>query len=177
MSVSLEKIDMLMERANISYKEAKDALERFNGDMVEALIYLESNEKTAPKMGPANDNRHHHQRRHENRYEQRQRRQDNARDFGEDLKKFFKKVHETRFIIGRKGRKAVDIPMTIAALMIILTLPVSIFLLILPYLFGYQILILNPNGKKMTFDQFRSSETPHEPTQPQEDKPSEDRMA
>lgn len=46
MSISLEKIDELRTRANISYREAREILEKTDGDIVEALIYLEENEKS-----------------------------------------------------------------------------------------------------------------------------------
>jgi len=45
MSVNLEQIEALRERANVSYGEAKEALEVCDGDLVEALIYLEKNNK------------------------------------------------------------------------------------------------------------------------------------
>jgi NACalpha-BTF3-like transcription factor len=45
MAVSLELIEILRERANISYEEAKEALEKCNNDVVEALIYLEKQDK------------------------------------------------------------------------------------------------------------------------------------
>ena len=35
-----EKVDMLRERANVSYEEAKNALEKSNGDVLEAMILL-----------------------------------------------------------------------------------------------------------------------------------------
>ena len=41
METTLEKIDEVRKRANVSYGEAKEALESCNGDVVEALIYLE----------------------------------------------------------------------------------------------------------------------------------------
>ena len=46
MAVKLELIDELRKRANVSYEDAKDALEKCNGDIVEALIYLEKQNKT-----------------------------------------------------------------------------------------------------------------------------------
>lgn len=46
MNISLEKIDELRERTQLSYKEAKEVLEKFDGDVVEALIYLEDENKT-----------------------------------------------------------------------------------------------------------------------------------
>ncbi|MCL1805079.1 MAG: DUF4342 domain-containing protein [Clostridiales bacterium] len=37
----LEKIDVLRKRLNVTYGEAKEALEQCGGDLVEALVYLE----------------------------------------------------------------------------------------------------------------------------------------
>ncbi|KNF09337.1 hypothetical protein CLPU_3c01150 [Gottschalkia purinilytica] len=41
MEISLEKIDMIRERTGVSYKTAKEVLEKHNGDVVEALVELE----------------------------------------------------------------------------------------------------------------------------------------
>ncbi|WP_346867929.1 MULTISPECIES: DUF4342 domain-containing protein [unclassified Clostridium] len=38
---TLKKINILKERANLSEEEAEDLLERFNGDLIEALIHCE----------------------------------------------------------------------------------------------------------------------------------------
>lgn len=46
MNINLQQIDELRNRANVGYAEAKDALERFNGNIVDALAYLEQNKKT-----------------------------------------------------------------------------------------------------------------------------------
>ena len=43
MEISLEAIDRLRERANITYREARDVLEQTGGDLIEALVYLEEN--------------------------------------------------------------------------------------------------------------------------------------
>jgi hypothetical protein len=43
MQISLEAIDQLRVRANISYREAKELLEKTGGDLIEALVYLEEN--------------------------------------------------------------------------------------------------------------------------------------
>ena len=39
--ITLEKLDLVRERTNMSYKEAKDLLEKCNGDVLEALIAWE----------------------------------------------------------------------------------------------------------------------------------------
>lgn len=41
-TITLEKIDILRERAGVSYREAKEMLEKHNGDVIAALIELES---------------------------------------------------------------------------------------------------------------------------------------
>lgn len=41
----LKLIDKLREKANVSYEEAKTALENSDWDMLDAVLYLEENEK------------------------------------------------------------------------------------------------------------------------------------
>ena len=41
MSIDLERVDAVIERTGVSYKEAKEALDSNNGDVVEAIIFLE----------------------------------------------------------------------------------------------------------------------------------------
>lgn len=45
MEITLEKIDTIRERTGLTYKEAKEALEENNGDVVETLIHLEATHK------------------------------------------------------------------------------------------------------------------------------------
>ena len=154
MSMSLEKIDMLKERANISYKEAKEALEKFDGDLVEALIYLESNEKTTASPQPRHDRDNKDYRDYrEHREERRQKRRERDKDVLDQIKQFISKLHKTSFIVSKKDRKLLDIPLTVALIIILIALPASIFLLILPYVFGYKILVLNEDGSKFNFDE------------------------
>jgi len=41
MDISLEKVDIIRDRTGVSYKEAKEALEAANGNVVDALISIE----------------------------------------------------------------------------------------------------------------------------------------
>jgi hypothetical protein len=43
--VTLEKVDIVRERTEVSYAEAKEALEMCGGNVVDALVYLENNTK------------------------------------------------------------------------------------------------------------------------------------
>ena len=40
--ITLEKVEQIKERTGLSYKEAKEALEKSEGDVLEALIYIEN---------------------------------------------------------------------------------------------------------------------------------------
>lgn len=44
--ITLEKIDMLRQRTGLGYAAAKEILEKNNGNLVDALIYIEQNQKT-----------------------------------------------------------------------------------------------------------------------------------
>ena len=43
--ITLEKVDQVIERSYVTYKEAKEALEASQGDVLEALIYIENERK------------------------------------------------------------------------------------------------------------------------------------
>ncbi|MDI3534416.1 MAG: hypothetical protein PWQ82_781 [Thermosediminibacterales bacterium] len=45
MDITLESIDAVRERTGVSYRRAKEALEKTNGNVVDALILLEESEK------------------------------------------------------------------------------------------------------------------------------------
>ncbi|HBC96038.1 MAG TPA: ubiquitin [Clostridium sp.] len=45
--ITLEKIDIIRERTGVDYTEAKKALEVSEGNVVDALIYIEQNKKSA----------------------------------------------------------------------------------------------------------------------------------
>jgi len=51
MKVTIEKVDKLVERADVSYEVAKEALETANGDLLDAVIILEREGKLGPKAG------------------------------------------------------------------------------------------------------------------------------
>ncbi|MBS5982550.1 DUF4342 domain-containing protein [Clostridium butyricum] len=44
-NITLEQVDVVRERCNVSYAQAKEALEACNGDVLEAIIYIEQNQK------------------------------------------------------------------------------------------------------------------------------------
>lgn len=53
MNIRLEDIDVIRERTNASYTMAYEALEKCNGDVVKAILFLENGEKTVPNFDSA----------------------------------------------------------------------------------------------------------------------------
>ncbi|MGE4484498.1 MAG: ubiquitin [Oscillospiraceae bacterium] len=49
--VTLEQVERLREKANVGFEDAKAALEATDGDILNALIYLEKQGKVAPPAG------------------------------------------------------------------------------------------------------------------------------
>lgn len=45
--ITLEKLDILRQRTGVSYREAKEALERNSGNVIEALVELENTKKSS----------------------------------------------------------------------------------------------------------------------------------
>ena len=52
--ITMEQIDIVKTRANVGYKEAKEILEKFDGDVVEAILYLEEQSKIKSDVKIAN---------------------------------------------------------------------------------------------------------------------------
>lgn len=83
----LEKIDILRARVRISYKEAKEALEKAEGDVIQALINLEEkNRKFNERI------------------------QDRAQELMEQLKEFYEKGKEARLKIKRGDETLFEVP-------------------------------------------------------------------
>lgn len=119
-TITLEQIDLIMQRANVSYAEAKAALEQTNGDILEALLLLEQGEKIKTQKAPV-----HHT--------------------GEKINSFINKLNATSFIMKKGERTFVDVPLSVAIITIILCFHVSVVTLVLSLIFGIKIKIKGEN--------------------------------
>lgn len=139
MSVTLEQIEALRERANVSYAEAKEVLEHCNGDVVEALIMLEGQAKVRARKMDFYDGACK-----------------TSKGFFGSVKKVIKKCNVTKFIIRKGDSTIIDIPVTVLVIMFIVTAPLIIAGLLLAMLTGHKITFARPDGGGMkindTFD-------------------------
>jgi len=121
MEITLEQIDLIRKRANVGYKEAKEALEKTNGNVVEALADLEDAQKVKPECCHGS--------------------------LGKKLRRGIAKLNAISMTISKEGKTIVNVPLSIALIVAIVATPLMIFALILALFTGCQIRFLNKNGQ------------------------------
>lgn len=115
MSISLELIEKLKEKVNISYADAKEALEKCNGDLLEALIYVEKENKI--KADP---------------------RENKSSGFGDTLKRGVKRCNDTRLVISKNDETVLNLSLTIFIILAIVAAPFVFFALLLALFTGHK---------------------------------------
>ncbi|GAB6181927.1 hypothetical protein JCM14036_32460 [Desulfotomaculum defluvii] len=120
MNSNLEHIDELKRRANVSYGDAKEALEHCNGDLLEALIYLERENKIKTEQN---------------------------RSFSTKVKSLFHKANNTRFVITKKGRTVLDLSVTVSIIMTAFASYIVIPVLLLALVTGHKMKFEGKNGE------------------------------
>ena len=123
--ITLEQIDLLMERANVSYTEAKEALEQANGDIVEALLYLEKNNKVNIKTTKSTPNK--------------------SAEYKEKAKSFWNQLQATSVIMKKNERTFLNVPAGIAIIGIVVCMPFSFLVLLIAILYGVKINVVGEN--------------------------------
>lgn len=87
MDIELEKVDIVRERTKVGYTEAKDALEKSNGNVLDAIIYIEKSQKNIlNNLG------------------------DVGNDFANAIKKIINKGNVNRIKIKKDNKILLDIP-------------------------------------------------------------------
>lgn len=131
MSNYLEQIDLLRKRANVGYEEAKAALEKSNGDLVEALIYLEKENKIKSEMSEAQG----------------------IIDRGfKTVRKWVKKGNESRFIIRKKENELVNLSVTVTVIASIAAPVIPLVGIPLALITNHRIKIMKENGQEADFN-------------------------
>ncbi|NMC26949.1 MAG: DUF4342 domain-containing protein [Syntrophomonadaceae bacterium] len=141
MAVSLELVEMLRERARVSYEEARAALEKCEGDIVEALVYLEQQGKIKPPQTATIC----------------------MYGFGEKLKQWFKACNETKLVVSKNDRIMMDLSLTVVIIVTVFIPPLTVIGLLVALFTGHKIRFERPGSTDMqinkTFDEMSSAAT------------------
>lgn len=124
MTITLEQIDELRRRANVSYNDAKEALEASNGNILDALVYLENHKDVNTK-------------------------EKESVTFTEVVKKIIKKGNETDFMIKKENQNVLKVPVTVATGVAILAPHVAAIGVGISLVTGHKIRFKGQNGEDM----------------------------
>lgn len=120
--ITLEQIDLVMQRSNVSYTDAKEALEKTNADVLEAILLLERENKVRNAAGKKCNN-----------------------DTGKKVKGFFQTLNCTRFKMYKGDTVYISVPSTFAILAILLSFYVSLVVLLVALCYGVKISFVGDN--------------------------------
>ena len=124
MTINLEQIDELRKRANVSYEDAKNALEQCEGNLIEALVYLEKQNKIKPEENLCSENK-----------------------FFKKVKKLIKKGNETKLIVKKEDTVVLNICVTLGVILTIVATPFVVTALILALVTNHKIRIQKKNDE------------------------------
>lgn len=136
-----EKIEKLREHADVTFEEAKEALNAANGDLLDAMIYLEKQGKAKSPSQSVYSTKYEDQKSyssvkdtiHENTAEE--------ESFGKRALRILKKVWrfctENYFVVRKGGKDVVVLPLLVAIIIIAALFFVSIITLIVLLFFGF----------------------------------------
>jgi len=166
MTPNLELVEKLVEKTGLSYGEAKQALEKTDWDILEAIIQLEvqgkvhgaktaqystSNENNEYQQNQqnqqgqsdnsANGRHHHHGRNHQYRDEKDCREagdnfKKSARSFGDFLRVVFDKGNKNCLVMHKNNEKKIELPITAFVVLLVFCFWVVIPLMIVALFFG-----------------------------------------
>ena len=126
MSINLEQIDELRKRANVSYADAKNALEQNEGNLIEALVYLEKQNKIKPDELPSSESK-----------------------FLKRVKKLIKKGNETKLIVKKDDAIVLNISVTLGIIVTVVATPLAIIAIILALATNHKIRIQKKNSENL----------------------------
>ncbi len=130
---TFEKVEKLREKANVTFEEAKAALEEANGDLLDAMILLE-------RQGKAEERRESYSTKEDaslmvvDEPERTEKKRGNA--FTDKLKTLWHKSCENFFVIERENEVILNIPICVFLLILMFAWYVTLIALIVALFFG-----------------------------------------
>ncbi len=151
--ITFEQVEKLRQKTNISYEEAKKALEETGGDLLEAVINLEKKGHIKPPTdGGSYSSREDTAGKEENAARQEEVAREEKTSFGDSVASFFKwlgrvvhKGNVNSFEVVKDSQSIIMLPLTALVLLFIFAFWVVIPLLIVGLIFGYRFRFRGPD--------------------------------
>ncbi len=138
----LEKAERLRQAANVSFEEAKAALDACGDDLLDAMVYLEKQGK-AKKPEQSSYSTEYEQQPEYTPVQETVNRQESAatsfgRTIGRGIRTIVKFVRSTSFEISRKGKTIFTMPSWVMLLIVLFSWHVSLPALVIALFFGFR---------------------------------------
>ena len=160
--VTLEQVEKLRDRAHISYEEAKMALEKTDGDLLQAIINLEKEQKIA---APEGDGFFSSEGLNE-KLEDRSEKDSNHNEFEDSVtlseltRRFFNWIrhlvgrgNKNRFEVQKDGERVMSIPVTVLLVLALGAFWLTVPLIAVGMFFGYSYRFAGPDLGKENVNQ------------------------
>ncbi len=135
MRITLEMVDEIINRTGVTYKEAKEALEKNEGDLLKAIVYLEELENGPAKAESKNMS---------------------GQEIVEKLKAWVNEGFINQITIVKNGKTVVDIPIMAGAIgAVIFTIP-TVAAIIAAVATGCEIKIVKKDGEEININEMTS---------------------
>ncbi|MCM1284330.1 MAG: DUF4342 domain-containing protein [Muribaculaceae bacterium] len=155
---NFEKVEKLKERANVSYGEAKQALESCDWDILDAMIYLEKLGKTSgtaqSSTGTARTAKS----------DAADTGSEGSETFGEVMgrfgrwcKKWLDRGNSNSFCVDKKGKEILRVPLTLLIVLLIFTFWIIVPLLIVGLFFDMRYHFRGPDVKSVDLNRAMDS--------------------
>lgn len=155
-----EMVEKLKEKANVTYEEAKDALEKCNWDILDAMIYLEKSGKTD---GPEKSS---YSTKTEQIIETEPVKEHKNSSFGDLLRRFgnlcrqlLVKANRNSFCVEKDGKETFRISITLLIVLLFFVFEIVIPLLIIGLFFNFRYYFVGPDMKVVDLDINKAMDT------------------
>ncbi len=132
-----EMVELLREKANVSYEEAKDALEATSWDLLDAIVLLEREGKT--QRAASDYSTKSEEAEEEQQPRKRSEFKENMGRLGDWLRKMIDIGNRNQFVLSRKDEEKLTLPVTAFAVIAFFTFPWSVIVLGASLFLGFRI--------------------------------------
>lgn len=139
-----EMVEKLRQKANVSYEEAKAALEASDWDILDALVLLESEGKVKKEGSAAEYTTQEKPVEEKRRNDQNDFRQ-GMHKLGRLLRTVFQKGNANSFVISRRNEELISMPVTVLVLLLICCWPISLIVLVAGLFMGLRYTFRGPD--------------------------------
>lgn len=147
-----EKVEKLREHANVSYEEAKQALENSNWDMLDAMIFLEQSGKVHGPEQSSYTTQAEKVKIDIDEKECKSSFSDNLRRFGNWCLKLIEKGNNNSFCVERGNREIFRVPITLLVVLLVFAFWVVVPLLVVGLFFNMRYQFAGPDVRSVDID-------------------------